>query len=501
MRSPARRSRLTAKISDLVRAQVAPAVPQGVAKMASWRQSRPVWMIVPTLLFCQIAAALETNMIYAATPAMSVAFRSPTGAAWVPTAALVVGAASAAVCGRLGDLYGRRRILMFSLALTTAGSVLSSCAPNLGWVIAGGALQGLIGSVTGLTVALICEKVPPERVAWSIGIVASGASLAAAVGLLLGGFLVDSFGWQAIFVATAVWNALCFVMVRLFVPLSADTSLSKEGVDYFRGLLFVPAISCILISLNFVKLIGWSDPRILGPMVVSIIVLIYWANVQLRADNPVINVRILKHPMIAMAFVCIMLLGVGTFQQNLIISLMLQQPAWTAAGVGLSAAAAGAVLMAPKLAGIGGSVAGGKITAYVGAANVLALGSAMTAIGWLIIVAWPGRLEAIIIGMIIEGAGLPMCYNAISMLLVQTAPTARAGEMTGLQAVCRSIASACGIQILMLFLATSSETSPEGVNFPSLSAYQAATWFIIIASVLCGLLAARVHLVPRAKAY
>lgn len=468
--------------------------------MKSWLQGRRAAMFIPALTIAQIAAALESNMIYAATPAMNRAFSTTTGGAWVPTACLVVGAASAAVCGRLGDLFGRRRVLMIILAIAAAGSALSANAPTLGWLIAGGALQGAVGSTYPLTLALVRENVKPDRVAWVIGIMASGASIAAASGLFLGGLLVDHVGWHGIFIATGSWAAFSCLLIWVFVPHTIPAGSTSKGLDLLTGVLFAPAIAVILISLNFVKTVGWGDLRIIGGLVGSFLLLAYWWRRQYREENPLIDVRLITHPETTLALMFGALIGLGTMQQNLIMSLMMQQPTWTGVGLGLTATAAGMFLVLPKCAGIVGSVAGGRITVPLGAANVVLLGAAMTVAGWVMVMLFPGNLVAILIGLAIEGAAYPIMSNGAYTALLQLAPSHRAGEVTGLQAVIRSIAAAVGIQVLMFLFRTSTVTSAGKPDFPSLQAYQWAIAFIILASFVCGLLAWRLDRLTKGAA-
>src|SRR5215212_1459335 len=110
-------------------------------KIADAKTSQALLLL--SLMLGEITGSFETGMMYAALPTMTKVYGDPAGVGWLITAFMLVGAASAAICGRLGDIFGRSRLLLLLLALAAIGSLLSAFAPSLNWVILGRALQGL----------------------------------------------------------------------------------------------------------------------------------------------------------------------------------------------------------------------------------------------------------------------------------------------------------------------------------------------------------------------
>src|SRR5581483_1315740 len=104
-----------------------------------------MWRILWVLMVAEVVSGFETSMIYAGLPAWMRLYGNPLGVGWIVTSYLLVSASAAALCGRLGDLYGRKRVLLVALGAAAIGSAISAAGPSLGWVIAGRSLQGLAG--------------------------------------------------------------------------------------------------------------------------------------------------------------------------------------------------------------------------------------------------------------------------------------------------------------------------------------------------------------------
>ena len=161
---------------------------------------RSRWLaILVVLVIAEITSAFEVGMMYGALATLMREFRDPVGTGWLITAFLLVGAVSAALCSRLGDLYGRKRLVLLMLACAATGSLIAAFATTLPWLIAGRAVQGFSAALLPLCIGLVREHLPAARVPVSIGWLAAMASFSAGFGILLGGWVVDHIGWRWIF--------------------------------------------------------------------------------------------------------------------------------------------------------------------------------------------------------------------------------------------------------------------------------------------------------------
>ena len=155
--------------------------------------------ILLILVIAEITSAFEGSMVYAALPAMMRHYGDPAAVGWVVTGYLLVATATAAIGSRLGDLFGRSRLLGIALLLAMLGSVISAFADQLSIVVLGRVIQGASAAILPLCFGLVREHLPASHVPFGIGVLAATASVAAGAGMLLSGVIVDQLGWQWIF--------------------------------------------------------------------------------------------------------------------------------------------------------------------------------------------------------------------------------------------------------------------------------------------------------------
>src|SRR5205814_2976814 len=148
---------------------------------------RRFWLVILPLVLAELTCALESNMLYSALSSFYKIFNDPAGVGWLITAFLLMSAAAAAVCGRLGDLFGRSRVLIIMLGIALTGSVMSALAPSLGWIVAGRTLQGASMAILPLCFGVVRENLPPQRVAFAVGVLGGTYTVGCAIGYVLGG--------------------------------------------------------------------------------------------------------------------------------------------------------------------------------------------------------------------------------------------------------------------------------------------------------------------------
>ena len=145
--------------------------------------------IVIALVIAEVISAFEASMIYAALPTLMREFGDPAGVGWVLTAYLLVGSVSAGLASRLGDLFGRRRVVLALLACSASGSLISASSSGLGGLVCGRALQGMSAALLPLAIGIVREHLAAPRVPVAVGWLTATATFSAGAGLLLGGLL------------------------------------------------------------------------------------------------------------------------------------------------------------------------------------------------------------------------------------------------------------------------------------------------------------------------
>ena len=171
------------------------------------------------LTLSALAFSLAQTMVIPALGELVKAFHTDaTGIAWTLTGYLVSASVSTPLTGRLGDMFGKRRLLVISLGLFAAGSVLSALSHSLGLLIAGRVLQGTGGGIFPLAFGIIRDEFPAEKVPGSIGLISAILGVGGGVGLVLGGVMVDQVSYHAIFWIGAVMAVIAAVATELFIP-------------------------------------------------------------------------------------------------------------------------------------------------------------------------------------------------------------------------------------------------------------------------------------------
>lgn len=454
-------------------------------------------LILLVLVVAETTSSFEISMMYSALATMYRVFDDPVGVGWLITAYLLVSAASAAVCARLGDLFGRSRLVLAILMCSAAGSTISAFSSTLPWIIFGRALQGMSAAILPLCFGLAREHLPVSRVPVAIGWLAAMASVGAGVGILLGGYLVDHLSWQWIFYFSASHATIALVLVKLLLPASPRGKWAGD-LDVVGGMLFVPAIAAILFAVTKGKAWGWGDARTLGMLGGGIAMVVVWVRYEWRHKNPLIDVRQLATRQVGLANVVMAMFGLGTSQLMMVLLLLLQQPVWTGVGMGVSATFAGAVKLPSNFAGLIGAPWSGRIASRRGARRAALVGVSIILAGWATMTAYHGSVWFVGVMTLIVSLGGAMVFAAVPNLIIEASPQERTSEATGLAQVVRSTFTAVGAQMAIFLLASSTVADPAqgpGV-FPAPAAY-VLTFAAITVTAVVALLAALA--LPRRK--
>lgn len=446
-------------------------------------------LLLAILLIAEVCSAFEVSMIYAALPTLNRTFGDPASVSWVITTCFLMSAIAAALCGRLGDLLGRRKLLLVALLFCGFGSTVSALSSTLQGVIVGTTLQGVSGAILALCFGLARQWLPADKVPFAVGMIVAAAALGSGLGLVLGGVIVDRFSWNIMFFVSGSYAFLSALLVWLFVPKSAASGQGLGGISLWRGILFAPAIGGVLLAINMGTRLGGSW-QMAALLVCSLGILFVWGWYQWRTEHPLINLRLFANRRVLTAYACMALIAMGTMQIALIMSSFFQQPAWTGVGFALSATVAGMMLFPTNMVGLLGAPLSGRIAGQHGARRALIIGASLLIVGWGGMVLGHGQL--VITGILITVAafGFSMLYAAIPNLVIEAVPESLTSEATGISSVVRATFMAVGAQAMGLILSYSSLTTPEtGARLPSAEGFQLGFVYIVVMSLLCLILA------------
>jgi len=433
--------------------------------------------LMAALLAAEVTGAFETAMVLAASRSLIEEFKDPVLYGWLITGYLVVGAAFAALAGRLGDIYGRRRLLLWMLAVGAAGSLLSAVATTYPVLLTGRIIQGLTGAILPLCVGLVRENLAEKDVPMGIGVIVAGAAAGTAIGLVLGGFIADVAGWRGVFVASILFCAAAWAAVRLLVPRSPQTP--GGPLDWQSGVLFAPGVVLLLLYISNAPKTGWTSTVNLATLAAGVATLGWWLRRSLTSSDPLIDVRLFADRRVAVANLVGGLTAMSTLQITLVFSTILQAPVWTGIGLGLSAAAAGAVKLPSNVTSLAGGPLSGWMTGRFGGRSVMLTGGALCIAGWLQALLFHDTVLHMVLALCVISFGSTMFFAVTPTILAQSAPPGRTSEVSGMLGVTRQAFLGVGSQIVALIFAADTVAGPGGAAFPSADAFSVAIWYIV----------------------
>lgn len=448
---------------------------------------RGAGVVLFALIIAELVSAFEATMVLGAMGGLLQVFGNPVTVGWLMTGFLLVAASSAAICGRLGDIYGRRRVLLIVLAIAGIGSLISAMSSSVQGVLIGRAIQGVSGAILPLCHGLVKENLPEHRVPFGIGIlVACAIVVGGGGGGLLGGVIIDHLTWHWIFIAGAAMAGIALVVVWLLVPVSPQLK-PKGRLDILGGILFAPAIAGVLLAVSRAPMWGWGDWRTLSLLCGSLVLLVSWACYELRLKEPLIDVRLMANRQIGLANVAMIFLALGALQSHQAIVLLLTQPTWTGVGLGITSTSAGLVFLpAMALSFFAGPVAG-LLAAKYGGRMPMIIGGTLITCAWVAIAFSHDSIWFIFIMLAVQHIGNTFCYSTIPMLIVEAAPASRISEANGLTTVFRATFQGIGAQVVAFVLAFSiiSDPARDAVSYPTNMAYTTAFGLMALFSFLC----------------
>ncbi len=441
-------------------------IPDGGRRSGWYDRQRSAGVIIAVLVAVEVISAFETSMVYAAIPTFIAEFHSDAATVgWAVTAFLLVAAASAAVCGRLGDMYGRERVLIVLLCAAAVGSIVSAVGDSIGWIIAGRAIQGVAGAILPLCIGLAREHLPASRVPVAVAIISGSAVAAGSASLLVAGVLLDHASWHMIFLVAAVYAIGAIALVVFVLPWRRPTG-TKETVDYVGAVAFVPAIAAVLLGVNKSTAWGWTNPATLGLVLGGVVALVLWVFWELRTTSPIVNIRQFSNRKFALTMLATFAISIGPIGvTTMIIPIVLQSPTTAPFGLGLTPTNAGWLSFAGSMFGFVCTPLSGRIAAAVGARTSMLIGSTLFLIGNAMLFVFHDSVVGMMIMVITVSVATAFAYTALPNLLVEAVPEHSTSEAAGTNAVIRTGGSGIGVSIATMILASTALSS--GANTTS----------------------------------
>ena len=408
--------------------------------------------LVPLLAFLGVMAySLSMAVVTPALPQIQDGLNTtPAVAAWALTAMTLSAAVATPVVGRLGDLYGPRRVLLAVLGAATAGTVVAAAAWTVPVLLAGRALSGVGSGVFPLAYTIIREVLPPARRASAVGLMSSMYGLGGAVSWCIAGPVIDLLGWRWLLWVPVFGLVPGLVLAWWIVPPSGR----REGtrVDWWGAVLFaawlVAGLTAVTVGMDW----GWTSPGVLGLLALALVTACAWLRAEGRVSEPLIDLRVMRIRGVWTANAASLLSGYGLMAGGLLFPLLVQLPEDTGHGFGGTATEA-ALLQLPASVGMtAASMVSGLLDRRAGSRTLLFGGALMTAAGYAYVAAQHDAMWQLYVGSAVRGVGLGLAYAAVATLIVAAVPPGQTGVVTGVNTLIRTVGASLGPQISAVVL-------------------------------------------------
>ena len=399
---------------------------------------------------------------------------------WITSAFLIVGSAVSPLFGKLGDSYGKKRMFLIALVFYTAGVGLAGFSPSIYFLLAARAVQGIGFAIVPLALAIIAETFPKEWIATAQGIVSATFAIGAALGLIIGAYIVQDLGWQWAFHSAFILSIILFVVIARFLPQGHPGT--KMKVDYETIVFLMAGITLVLLYLTEGPYEGWYTPYELIALLAGLAMTVGFFVAEARRKNPLIQLSLLRIRNVLVSNGVGVLSGIGLFMLFFAVVYYTELPA--PFGLGLDVLSAGLTLAPATVVMLVAGPGLGRLTAKAGPKPTMLLGGVVSIVGFALFLFNRGTTTDVVIDTAVSLAGTIGVIIPIVNMISISLPSENVATGLGLNTMLRNIGGAVGPVVATTIMSTYSVT-PLGspVSFPTSTAFD-YIFYLAIASMV-----------------
>jgi MFS family permease len=450
-------------------------------------------LILAVLALGGLAYAMLSSAVLPALPTFQHELHaSETGVTWLLTAYLLAASVGTAILGRLGDMYGKEKILLWTLVILAAGTLLSAVSSSLALIVVGRFIQGAAGGIFPLAFGIVRDEFPREKVAGSIGLLSAILGVGGGVGIVLSGLIIEHLNYHWLFWLPLIPTVFAAIATWRFIP---ESPVRVPGrINWLAATLMTIGMSIVLIAIAQTTTWGWGSARTLGLLLLGVLVSAAWIAVEVRSREPLVDMTMMRIRGVWTTNASAFLLGAGMYASFIVIPQIAQLPKSTGFGFGASVVVSGLYLLPTT---IGMTILGlyaGRISNRFGSRAALLAGTVFTTVAFALLFVQHSHPIDLLIAAGLLGVGVGLAFAALGNLIVQAVSPHQTGVASGMNTVMRTLGGALGGQLSATFIATNTiagEPTIKGFT----DTFLMATGFLLIC-IVAGVLVPKVGTGP-----
>ncbi|MFG2982136.1 MFS transporter [Streptomyces sp. NPDC048258] len=456
------------------------------APATSAREIPSVRWVLAGLSLSMLLSSLGTSSANVALPTLAQAFTASfQQVQWIVLAYLLAVTTLIVSVGRLGDIIGRRRLLLAGTSLFTASSVLCGCAPTLWWLIAARAAQGVGAAVMmALTMAFVGETVPKARTGSAMGLLGTMSAIGTALGPSLGGVLISGPGWRAIFLVNAPLGILTLLLAHRHLPADRrEPDKDRAGFDHLGTLLLALTLAAYALAMTMGR--GGFGPLNTALLAAAAVGVGLFVRAEARAASPLIRPAIFREPALSAS------LATSALVSTVMMATLVVGPFYLSRTLGLGEALVGLVLsVGPLVAALTGMPAG-RIVDRLGAPRMALAGLTAMAAGCLLLSVIPETLGVLgyVAPLAVVTAGYAVFQTANNTAVMSDVRPDQRGVVSGMLNLSRNLGLITGASVMGAVFALASATADVATGRPEAVATGMRVTFAVAAVLVAVALA------------
>lgn len=395
---------------------------------------------------------------------------SVSNVSWVATAAFLTGAVANPVFGRLGDMYGERRMMIIALEILVVGCVISAVSTGLLVLVIGRALQGVGIAVIPLGMSVAKATLPPDKTNQGVALVSATLGIGSGLGLPLAGVLVDGFNWQAVFWVNAALSLVALALAFIVLPESKQPT--KQRFDVIGAVWLSVCLVAILLPLSKSSTWGFAQPLPLALYALGFLGLAGWYRYELRPNRPLVDVQLMGQRTLLLLNSAGLLMGFAMFSNMYGSVALLQTPDSVDHGFGASVVMAGMVMLPGALAMMATSPVSAWITDHYSGRVSMITGTLIIGIGYA---TRPWMLDSMLalgVSVAVVNAGVGIAYGAFASVTMAYVPDDETASANSIGTLTRASGASLSSAAVAAILTSLTITTVGGVELPSLGAFE-----------------------------